>query len=191
MIGSLLLSSAVNGTVPARRGNRSDRYAPQGVYPCAGQDNWCALSVQTDEQWRRLANLIEKEDWAADRRFETAATRMQAHDEIDAAIAAWTRQFSSKEVEERLRAAAINAARVRRINEVIDEPGGATVFRAMAERRVGSMRTTRLPFSLSGVELPEPWSAPSLGEHGAGVLRDWLSCSEDEIDELQSREVLR
>ena len=43
MIGSLLLSSAVDGQVPVRRGNRSDRSVPQGVYPCAGKDKWCAL----------------------------------------------------------------------------------------------------------------------------------------------------
>ncbi len=47
MIGSLLLSSAVDGKVPDRRGNRSDRYAPQGVYPCAGTDDWCALVSST------------------------------------------------------------------------------------------------------------------------------------------------
>src|SRR5688500_3294982 len=41
MIGALLVSSAVDGKIPRRPGNRSDRYAPQGVYPCAGTDNWC------------------------------------------------------------------------------------------------------------------------------------------------------
>jgi crotonobetainyl-CoA:carnitine CoA-transferase CaiB-like acyl-CoA transferase len=191
MIGSLLTSSAVDGTVPARRGNRSDRFAPQGVYPCAGRDNWCALSVQTNDQWRRLAKLIGREAWAADPLFATAEQRAELHDEIDEAVSGWTRRCSSKEVEERLREAGISAARVRRINEVVDEPGGATVFRAMAERRAGSMKTTRLPFSLSGVDLPDPWSAPGLGEHSAGVLHDWLGCSDDEIDELQNRDVLK
>ena len=60
MIGSLLLSSAVDGQVPVRRGNRSDRSVPQGVYPCAGKDNWCALSVETNNQWQALAKLIER-----------------------------------------------------------------------------------------------------------------------------------
>jgi formyl-CoA transferase len=53
------------------------------------------------------------------------------------------------------------------------------------------MKTTRLPFSLSGVDLPDPWSAPGLGEHNAGVLHDWLGCSDDEINELQNRDVLK
>ena len=191
MIGSLLLSSAINGKIPGRRGNRSDRHAPQGVYACAGTDNWCALCVETDHQWKTLAVLIGKEHWGSDRRFQTAADRLQNHDEIDQAISAWTVQYSSKEVEERMRAVGIAADRVRRINDVIDSADTGTVFSRMAERRVGSMLTTNLPFTLSTVDLPAPHSAPSLGEHSAQVLREWLKCSEAEIAELKRREVLQ
>jgi benzylsuccinate CoA-transferase BbsF subunit len=191
MIGSLLLSSAVDGKVPARRGNRSDRYAPQGVYPCAGRDNWCALSVQTDDQWQALARLIGQERWPTDRRFENLSGRLEYQDEIDQAISAWSKQYSSQEVEARLRAVGINADRVRRINEVLDGAGGATVFPQMAERRVGSMLTTKLPFSLSSVDLPMPASAPSLGEHSAEVLRAWIDCSDADIDALKRDQVLK
>ena len=191
MIGSLLLSSAINGTVPSRRGNRSDRHAPQGVYACAGTDNWCSLCAETDDQWNALTRLIGREHWGSDRRFPTAADRLQNHDEIDQAISAWTKQYSSKEVEDRLRAVGISADRVRRINEVIDSADSGTAFSRMAERRVGSMLTTTLPFSLSSVTLPAPHSAPSLGEHGVEVLREWLKCSAAEIAELKRREVLQ
>jgi len=191
MIGSLLLSSAVDGKVPTRRGNRSDRYAPQGVYPCAGKDNWCALSVQTDDQWQALARLIGQERWATDRRFENLSGRLEYQDEIDQAISAWSKQYSSQEVEARLRAAGISADRVRRINEVVDGAARSTVFSQMAERRVGSMRTTKLPFTLSSVDLPTPASAPSLGEHSGEVLRAWINCSDAEIENLKREQVLQ
>jgi crotonobetainyl-CoA:carnitine CoA-transferase CaiB-like acyl-CoA transferase len=90
-----------------------------------------------------------------------------------------------------LKAAGISAAQVRRIDQVVDGPDGATVFPRMPERRAGSMRTTSLPFSLSFVDLPEPRSAPSLGEHSAEILREWAACSESEIRSLEEREVLR
>ena len=191
MIGSLLLSSAVGGAVPTRHGNRSDRCAPQGVYPCAGTDNWCALCVQTDEEWHALAKLIGQDPWAAERRFENLSGQIRYHDEIDEKISAWTKQYSSKEVAERLRAAGISAERVRRIDEVVDGTDGATVFPMMAEPRVGSMRTTALPFSLSFVDLPAPFSAPRPGEHSGEVLRAWLNCSDAEITELEQHEVLQ
>src|SRR5882672_2202921 len=77
MIGPLLLSSALDGKIPRRTGNRSDQYAPQGVYPCAGTDNWCALSVENAVQWTALANLIGRPSWTADPRFASAADRME------------------------------------------------------------------------------------------------------------------
>jgi benzylsuccinate CoA-transferase BbsF subunit len=191
MIGSLLLSSAVDGQVPVRRGNRSDCSAPQGVYPCAGKDNWCALSVETNNQWQALAKLIGQERWATDARFENLAGRQENQNEIDQAISTWSKQYSSQEVEARLRAAGISADRVRRINEVVDGAAGSTVFSQMAERRVGSMRTTKLPFTLSSVDLPTPASAPSLGEHSGEVLRAWINCSDADIENLKREQVLQ
>jgi crotonobetainyl-CoA:carnitine CoA-transferase CaiB-like acyl-CoA transferase len=191
MIGSLLLGSAVDGKATVRPGNRSDRFAPQGVYPCAGTDSWCALSVTTEDHWQALVKLIGREDWSAEPRFSTVAGRMEHHDEIDQGISNWSKQFSSKEAEERLNEAGIGAERVRRIDEVIDSPDVPPVFSRMTEPRIGSMLTTTLPFSLSLVDLPAPASAPSLGEHSAEVLRTWLNCSETEIAEMQRQEVLQ
>jgi crotonobetainyl-CoA:carnitine CoA-transferase CaiB-like acyl-CoA transferase len=191
MIGSLLLSSAVDGKVPVRRGNRSDRSAPQGVHPCAGNDNWCALSVETNNQWQALAKLIGQERWATDARFENLAGRQENQNEIDQVISTWSKQYSSQEVEARLRAAGISADRVRRINEVVDGAAGSTVFSQMAERRVGSMRTTKLPFTLSSIDLPTPVSAPSLGEHSGEVLRAWINCSAADIENLKREQVLQ
>jgi benzylsuccinate CoA-transferase BbsF subunit len=191
MIGPLLLSSAVNNSVPMRRGNGSDKVAPQGVYRCHGADDWCALSVQTDQQWKSLVRLINQPNWSSDDRFSSAAGRMDHHDEIDRGIEAWTRQFSSREVESRLKAAKIPAERVRRINDIIDDPHTDTVFSSMPERRVGSMLTTTLPFTLSSVALPVARSAPSLGEHNAEVLRGWLNISDEEILALKGEEALK
>ena len=138
-----------------------------------------------------MAKLIGRERWAADRRFDHFSGRLRYHDEIDQGISAWTEQYSSKDAEERLRAAGICAERVRRIDEVVDGADSATVFPMMAEPRVGSMRTTALPFSLSCVDLPAPFRAPRLGEHSTEVLRAWLNCSDTEITELKQHEVLQ
>lgn len=191
MIGPLLLKGAVDGKIPRRPGNRSDRYAPQGVYPCAGTDHWCALSVENAEQWQALAGLIGRASWLVDPRFASAADRLERHDEIDEAISVWSRQHSKEDAEQRLRAAGIGAARVRRIDDAVDSPDASSVFAEMTEPRVGSMWTTKLPFTLSFVDLPAPRSAPSLGEHSREILREWLHCPAAEIEELERRQVLK
>jgi benzylsuccinate CoA-transferase BbsF subunit len=190
MIGPLLLSSAVNGKAPPRRGNRSAIFAPQGVYRCAGVDNCCSLSVQTDEQWIALTKIIEQEAWGLDSRFDAVDGRMRHHDEIDREIEAWSCRFANTEVERRLKAVGVPAERMRRINDLIGSENGATVFAKMKEPRLGSMLTTRLPFRLSSCSLPSPHTAPGLGEHTAEVLRDWLELTEQEINTIKDQEAL-
>ena len=190
MIGALLISSAVNGTAPLRQGNRSVVCAPQGVYRCVGTDEWCALSVETDEHWKALTKAMGQEDWGSDSRFAAVAGRIRHHDEIDRQIEAWTQILPNTEVEFRLKAAGVPAERMRRINDLLESENGAAVFAKMDERRVGSMLTTRLPFSLSSVSLPPPSSAPGLGEHTAEVLREWLNLSEEEIAAIKERKTL-
>jgi len=190
MIGPLLISSAVNRTAPLRRGNRSAVCAPHGVYRCAGTDEWCALSVETDEQWKALIKAMGQENWGSDSRFAAVTGRILHQDGIDRKIEAWTQILPNTEVEFRLRAVGIPAERMRRINDLLESENGATVFVKMEERRMGSMLTTRLPFSLSSNSLPPPSSAPSLGEHTTEVLREWLHLSSEEIAAMKELDAL-
>ncbi len=146
---------------------------------------------RTTGQWKALAQLIGQQRWLSEPRFASVADRLRQQDEIDRAISSWSRQYSSTDVEARLKAAGVSAERVRRINDVVDGADAPKIFAGMPERRVGSMSTTRLPFTLSFVDLPAPRSAPSLGEHSVDVLREWLNCSATEINELQRCEALK
>src|ERR1043166_3247311 len=190
MIGPLLLSAAGNNTPPLRRGHRSAVFAPQGVYRCAGNDEWCAISIETDEQWKALIKVMGQDHWGSDNRFSDTAVRMRHHDEIDGRIEAWTQKSSNTEVERRLKAAGVPAERVRRINDVIESADRALVFVKMNEPRVGSMLTTRLPFSFGSNPLPPPSPAPGLGENTAEVLHEWLGLSNAEIAAIKTQEAL-
>ncbi len=60
----------VFGTVMERRGNRGHTTATQDIYRCAGDDNWVAVSVDTDDQHAALAKLkggpdVPLADWLA------------------------------------------------------------------------------------------------------------------------------
>ncbi len=51
--GEKYLSASATGEEPPRWANRSADRAPQGVYPCQGEEEWLAISVETDEEWAR------------------------------------------------------------------------------------------------------------------------------------------
>ena len=194
MIAPLLLFSAVKHRNPARMGVRSARFAPQGVYRCAGQDEWCAVSVHDDRQWRALAEAVEKTipdaRLASEARFATVSGRMRHHDEIDERIEAWTCDLPGAEVEARLKRTGVPAARMRRVRDLLEDGVPSMAYKRMTEPRVGSMLTTALPVELSESSLPAATPAPGLGQHTREVLREWLELSETEIAGLEGEEAL-
>ena len=81
------------------------------------------------------------------------------------------------------------AARVRRIQTLVDAHDGATVFERMDEPRVGSLLATMLPFT-TDANLPLPRVAPRLGADSGDALRDWLALPREAIDDLFEQGVL-
>lgn len=188
--GALLVYSAVNRAVAPRLGNRSCQAAPQGVYRCAGEDQWCAVSIQSDEQWRALVTAMGRPAWATDPRFDTHLGRVENHDEIDASMETWTSRLEPAEVERRLKAAQVPAERMRRIREVVEGPDASKVFPRLEDPKGGAMPVTGVPFSFSLSRLLRPAPAPSLGEHTEEVLKRWLNLSDAEIKQLGKQSAL-
>ena len=184
MIAPLLLFSAARQRNPDRMGNRSERFAPQGVYRCAGQDEWCAVSVHDDGQWRALALAVGDPDLASDARFATLQGRMRHHDEIDERIEAWTSGLPSADAEARLKQAGVAAARMRRVQDLAENRERSRAYKTMPEPRVGSMLTTALPVEFSESALPPATPAPGLAQHTREVLREWLELPEREVAAL-------
>jgi crotonobetainyl-CoA:carnitine CoA-transferase CaiB-like acyl-CoA transferase len=191
----------VNGDVPPREGNRSTAAAPQGVYRCADRaslpadrgratDEWCAISVQNDAQWVALVRALGDPAWGQDTRFRTLAGRQRHHDEIDAHLSAWTQQLTPQEAERRLRAAGVAARRMRRIQEVVDEPNDTPIFHPIEDPPGWLMQVTGLPFTFSRNTFATRRPAPHLGEHTREVLAEWAGLGPAEIADLEAQGAL-
>src|SRR6202000_1669395 len=72
LLGPTILDYTANGRVQMPQGNRTETAAPNGVYPCAGDDRWIAISVETDEHWIALTGELDRPDVGADVRYATA-----------------------------------------------------------------------------------------------------------------------
>ncbi|MGI9598546.1 MAG: CaiB/BaiF CoA transferase family protein, partial [Acidimicrobiales bacterium] len=116
-IGEYLVDASLTGEPHRCHGNRHPHRAPQGAYPCAGDDRWMVLSVADDDQWRSLAEAIGSPRWAVDPGLATEAGRRQRHDEIDQRLAEWSSGLSAAEAVEVCRAAGVAAG------PVLDEAG--------------------------------------------------------------------
>jgi benzylsuccinate CoA-transferase BbsF subunit len=185
MIGSLLLASAVTGKPPARLGSRSTSAAPQGCYRCAGEDQWCAISVQSDAQWSSLLSVLG--DGAARLRTPALAAldgRLREHDAIDAVVESWTRSLGADEVERRLKLVGVPAAAMRRADQFPGVAEWQQVLRPLAGAAANGTKVIGLPFTFRGSAPVEPTAAPRMGADGREALREWLNLDDGAIAEL-------
>jgi benzylsuccinate CoA-transferase BbsF subunit len=166
------------------QGNRSADYAPHGCYPCAGDDQWCAVAADNDAEWARLATLLGDERWQGEK-WATVEARLERSEELDEAMAAWTRDQTPAEAVARLRAAGVSASIVvdgksQAHDADLHESG---FYTAVAHPRAGVRYYTGLPILLDGERMPVR-RAPIIGEHTEHVMFDLLDVPAKELSHL-------
>jgi benzylsuccinate CoA-transferase BbsF subunit len=192
-MGPLFLDALLNDRDARPLGNRSPWVAPQGVYRCAGEDQWCAISVETDEQWRGLRLALGNPEWARSPGLQTLAGRLVCHDEIDRHIEEWTRLRDKYDVMEVLQRHGIPTGAVQGVeDQICKDPQykARGFFASIQEPEMGELLSENLPVQL--LETPGCYQtpAPLMGQHTDEICVTLLGMNQRRILELQSEKVL-
>ncbi len=185
-----VIDAANTGRVAQPLGNRDLRYAPHGVYPCAddhiGGDRWIAIAVTSDEQWRCLAQAMQRNDWLESADLCEVAGRFAAQDQIDAALAAWTAQRTVDEIEQQLQAVGVPAHRASTVRDAHEDPQLAHRNHWWRSEHpvIGELSYESPAWRLSDTPPPPPRRSPLLGEDSAYVYRELCGYSEAEFQQL-------
>ena len=176
--------------VPAL-GNSSRDIAPHGCYPCAGDDRWITIAVDTDAAWERLVRLIGTPPASAagsPDRLSTVSGRLAQAAALDAWLAAWTRVHSVDEADRALREVGIPCSRVVVGDELAaDETLHASGFFVPLDHpRMGPKTYTGVPVRVAGHGHVTVTRPPLLGEHTQRVLAECLGIDEGELNSLAS-----
>jgi crotonobetainyl-CoA:carnitine CoA-transferase CaiB-like acyl-CoA transferase len=186
LLGPELLHHELDGASLERAGNRDPGIAPQGVYPCKGDDCWVAISVLDDQAWSRLRVALGDPGWAKGAILDTVDGRAANHDAIDTAISAWTSERTEAEVEADLLAAGIAVAPVQRSSNLLADPQYAhrSFYRWLEHDEVGSVPYAGHSYRIEGYDNGPRSAAPLLGHQSFEVLTELLGFSEDEVGEI-------
>ncbi|MDA1077247.1 MAG: CoA transferase, partial [Proteobacteria bacterium] len=178
-----LLDLQVNGVEASRIGNRSPYAAPQGCYPCSGEDQWCAIAVDSDDQWRALCKEMGRADWLDDQTLTTTEKRIARHDDIDAGIIEWTRDQDGRELMARLQGVQVPAGLVQRSRDLLIDPQlkARNFYRRFEHQEMGKVPYAGHQYSISGYDNAPRFAAPVLGQHSFEVLSEILGLSDEEI----------
>jgi crotonobetainyl-CoA:carnitine CoA-transferase CaiB-like acyl-CoA transferase len=191
-----LIEFTAYGRLLERMGNRSPTAAPQGLYPCAGsepgREQWLALSVETDEQWRGLVRALGDPPWTADPSLASFRGRFAAHDEIDERLRAWAAARDRDAAIAVLHAAGVPAAAVADPRRASESPQHRArgFFEEIDRAVIGRHPTPTVPFRYASVARWLRRPAPTLGEHNREILVDLLGVTAEELATLEADGVI-
>ncbi len=178
---------------PAQRGGDKIpgvNNAPMGLYPCApgGPNDYVYImtSRANPEHWDRLLKLMGREDLLGDPRYATPADRVAREPEVDAIIAAWTRQHTKHEAMTAVGNVGVPAGAVLDTMELQNDPSFEQrgIMQTIHHPQHGDFKMPAWPVRIDG-KPPTLVTSPVLGQHTDEVLRSWLGMSAGEVEALR------
>jgi len=190
--GEVFLDYVINNTIRMRQGNKQELMAPHNCYKCKGEDKWISIAVATDQEWQALTEVMGMPELAGDERFSEADTRWKNQDELDCIISDWTKEQDCYEVMKKLQQAGVAAAPSMNGEALFEDPHlkQRGVFMAVEHPVIGKDWVIAPPWKLSETPASINRQAPLLGEHNEDIFSGLLGMSQEEIKELEDKEVI-
>lgn len=188
-LGPTLAAAAIDAGGGAT--DRTRRGAPCGVFPCAGDDEWCVITVRDDLDWQRLVAATGRPD---NPELRGVSGRVAHRGAIEETLAAWTSRHGPAEVERLLQEAGVPAAAMVRLPDELNHPqlvardSFHTLEHPLLARPVPtSARIARF----STIPDPALRPAPLPGEHTRDICGSLLRMKPEDIDRLVTANVLQ
>ncbi|WP_280425791.1 CaiB/BaiF CoA transferase family protein [Nocardia carnea] len=192
-LGSRLVTETLRpGTVTAP-GNSDPYGAPSGVYACAGDDEWCAVTVGDDKQWAALCGVLGRPDLGSDDRYSTATHRIANRSELDQILAAWLSDRDPQEAAAELQAGGVPAGAMLRLPQLLTDPhltARASYTRIEHDHLPISLPAAARAAVFTDIADPPTRQAPLAGEHTREICAE-VGMDSDEVDALIEAEVLQ
>ena len=195
--GPALLNWFANGVAAEPVGNDPpwEEWTPHAIYPCkiddVSDDQWCAIAVVDDEQWRALCRLMGADDWLNDRTLSSVEGRAARRSEIDAQISQWTVDQDRYELMDRCQQAGVPAGVVQTGDDLVSrDPQLAQANMHFAYNDphpdLGPLKADRLPLQFEQTPATVYNRSEVFGESNASVATDWLGMSAEDVARLEA-----
>ena len=193
LIAPAYLEYLITGREPRPQGNFSAVAAPHGCYRCKGDDRWCVIAIQSQDEWTRFCELAGHREWLTDVKFADPAARLANRKDLDYWIENWTSKLTPHQVMLMLQREGIAAGVVQTAEDLYRDPHlrergfAREVFHPQVgwvTRAGPSVRLIQGGFAPSG-------EAHIAGQDNDAVFGEILGLSETEIRDLTDRQILQ
>ncbi|OHV05532.1 CoA transferase [Mycobacterium talmoniae] len=92
------------------------------VCPCAGDDEWCVISIRSEADWRSVTDVAARPQLVDDARFASGGARLAHRAYLVAELAAWTGTRTPVQVAAALQNAGVPAGPMNRHPDIPEDP---------------------------------------------------------------------
>jgi crotonobetainyl-CoA:carnitine CoA-transferase CaiB-like acyl-CoA transferase len=195
VIPSLLSQLAIqyrDPSIPPRTGNRHSAMAKAPYNAYETKDGYIAIICASDDHWEALLDIMDKTDLLNDDKFNTNVDRVKHIDQVDQIIESWTSELETEEVETTLLNRGIPCGSVQTVREVLNDPHleARQSIVEIDHPEVGKIKVPGSPIKFPGRPDPTVEPSPTKGEHNHEILQSRLGLSAEEIEQLQTDDIL-
>ncbi|MBI3964661.1 MAG: CoA transferase, partial [Chloroflexi bacterium] len=180
-----------SGNVPPRESpNQGQQFSPGGTFPTS--DGYVAISANQDKFFRKLCQAVGHAEWVDDPRFKERSQRVAHRDDLRSLLEETLRTRTTKEWMVVFREYGLAAGPIQTLDQVAVDPQvlhNGMVF-PIDHPKCGPVRMLGTPVHFPGQDFATYRPPPALGEHTDEVLREYLSLSEDTLQDLRARHVI-
>lgn len=172
------------GVVREASGTTITGIVPTNTYPCRDGQS-VVIGGSGDSLFKRLLTAAGRPDLANDPELATNAGRVPRQQEIDEALAAWTRTLDAAEVVAALEAVRVPVGPINSVADMMEDPHFQA--RGLFEEVEAGGRPLKIPAilpKLSRTPGRTEWPGPEVGAHNREVFCGLLGLPEDELQGL-------
>ena len=180
----------ISGEVAKQAGNDHPTSVPTGVFPTS--DGHINIAAAGEGLWKRLCGAIGQCELLSSPQYSTPQLRSKNRKELNARLAAITRQRSSEHWIKALNEAGIPCGAINSIDQTFAEPQvqHLGIARPVKHPQLGDIRVVGQAINMSGAPQPPALRpTPDLGQHTGEVLAS-LGYTEAAIADLDTRGII-
>ena len=177
------------GEVPRQEGNNHPTGTPTGVFPTS--DGLINIQAAADHLMKRMCDTMGAPEIFDNPDYDTNEKRTARREQINAEIAAYTVQKSTRYWVEAFATAGVPCGPIHRMDEVFADPQVKTLNMdpEVHHPRLGSLKMVGQAAKLSRTPQVMRMATPDLGQHTDEALAE-IGLSEGDIAELREQKVI-
>ncbi|MEK5322934.1 CaiB/BaiF CoA transferase family protein [Aeribacillus sp. FSL M8-0254] len=191
MLEFLVAEYDQNGIVRERTPGLAGHSSPAGTYETK-DGKYVVLVCSTDSTFNRLAEAMERTDMLEDERYYTNSQRLKHDDEVQKIVSDWIRQFTLKELQEKLDLYGVPVSPILSIKDIFENEHyqARKNIVEVEHPRLGKVKVPGVVPNFSKTPGTIRYRAPELGEHNEEILGGKLGLSKQELAELKEKGVI-